>query len=315
MADPADTALLDEAIAWRLRLDAADESGWEQFTEWLEADPRHNDAYEAVMADEAAWTPVLAQSAAADEADGALAVGAGGQAASAPPRWRWAAAAAGIAATALVAVELNTADATYAIETAPGETRTVALPGGSTVELNGGSRIVLDRDNPRRAKLAAGEARFTVVHDPAHPFVVSVGDRRLVDLGTRFNVVHGTDGMRVGVAAGAVRYEGLGRPVELHAGEVLSERGGVVRFAARPAETIGSWAHGALIYDEARLAEVASDLSRGLGVRVDVAPALADERFSGVIQTTGGKAQVKPVLGPLLRVKVEDRGGTWHLSR
>lgn len=314
MANRLDAAILDEAIAWRLQLDSAEEGGWERFTEWLEADPRHNAAYEAVLADEEAWTPALAQvsfpavTPGSSEAEHV-------RPASARTRWRWATAAAGIAATALVAVELNTADATYAIETAPGEIRTVALPGGSTVELNGGSRIVLDRSNPRRAKLAAGEARFTVVHDPAHPFIVSVGDRRLVDLGTRFNVVHGPDGMRVGVAAGALRYEGLGQPVELHAGEVLSERGGVVRFAARPAETIGSWAHGALIYDEARLAEVAGDLSRGLGVRVDVAPALKDERFSGVIQTTGGKAQVKPVLGPLLRVKVEDRGGTWRLSR
>ncbi|MGN6499085.1 MAG: DUF4880 domain-containing protein, partial [Tsuneonella sp.] len=128
MADMPDPALLDAAVAWHLRLDTADADEWEEFTRWLEADARHNAAYEWVVADEARWTPLLEQvtfpadqpPAPANEVDDRPAAAAG-------PRWRWAGAAAACVAVALVGLQFDWSDPTYAIETPPGHTRTVEL--------------------------------------------------------------------------------------------------------------------------------------------------------------------------------------------
>src|SRR3546814_6237810 len=59
---------------------------------------------------------------------------------------------------------------TNPIETAPGEHRTVTLADGSTIAINGASRLVLDDDRQRFARLERGEAMFHVVHKDDEPF-------------------------------------------------------------------------------------------------------------------------------------------------
>src|SRR6185436_8428609 len=95
----------------------------------------------------------------------------------------------------------------YEVATAAGEQRSVPLGDGSVVALNGGTRLILDRRNPRFAELAAGEATFTIRHDSAAPFVVAAGEHRIHDLGTAFNMVHEGDRLVVEVIEGAVRYD------------------------------------------------------------------------------------------------------------
>lgn len=77
--------------------------------------------------------------------------------------------------------------ATY--ETAVGERSTVTLPDGSTVVLNTASRVELDYTPATRGlTLTAGQALFEVAKDPDRPFVVTAGDRRIVAVGTAFDV-------------------------------------------------------------------------------------------------------------------------------
>lgn len=56
--DPQD-AVMQQAIAWHLRLRDASVADWEDFTAWLESDPAHNAAYEAVSARDSALGPLL----------------------------------------------------------------------------------------------------------------------------------------------------------------------------------------------------------------------------------------------------------------
>src|SRR5690606_22585823 len=108
------------------------------------------------------------------------------------------------------------------IETGPGEHRALALADGSRVILNGETRIGYDPKGSRRVTLAYGEALFEIRHDESDPFVVIAGDTRLVDAGTVFNVVHNSSTLEVGVAEGAVIYEGGKGKVRLNPGDVLS---------------------------------------------------------------------------------------------
>lgn len=321
MADRARDNMLEEATRWHLRLASAEEDEWLAFTEWLEADPRHNRAYEAVLAEEAEWEPLLEEAQfpqAEDEVDVAADprfVEPELPSRSWPLSWRPAALATGIAAAAacVMAVWMMPGAQPYAIETDAGETRTVTLADGGKVILNGETRLLLDRDNPRRAELASGEARFAIVHNPSDPFTVRVGERTLVDVGTVFNVLHETDRLEVGVSEGAVRYDGPGSSVTLKPGDVLEVRGERAIVSRQPGETIGSWADGALVFEGSRLSDVAADLSRSTGVSIMTDPAIANRRFTGVIQTRGTRNDVIRQLESVLGVKVEEQEGSWML--
>ncbi|HEU4530186.1 MAG TPA: FecR domain-containing protein, partial [Steroidobacteraceae bacterium] len=79
-----------------------------------------------------------------------------------------------------------------------GERLVVTLADGSRVTLNTNTKLreVFDRTE-RRVVLDHGQALFEVAHDTVRPFVVEAHDRRLVALGTAFDVR--VDGTRVQV--------------------------------------------------------------------------------------------------------------------
>jgi transmembrane sensor len=81
------------------------------------------------------------------------------------------------------------------------------LEDGSTLELNGATRVrVRFSADERYVQLDAGEANFVVAKDTARPFVVHAGDVALRAVGTAFNVRHGSNGaIEVIVTEGRVR--------------------------------------------------------------------------------------------------------------
>ena len=178
----AEQTMRDAAIAWHLRLTDGSDADWGGFADWLEADPRHNDIYEAVCDADLALEPAVEI---AREAPAEVEVDPFPEMAQLRParRWMWPAMAASVAFAALgtwAGSGLLSSD--YSVRTAPGETRTFALSDGTRIVLNGGTEIVLDKSDPRVATLKGGEAQFTVSHDAARPFTLSVGDQRIVDV-------------------------------------------------------------------------------------------------------------------------------------
>jgi len=303
------THALEEAIGWTIRLRTATPDDWRAFTDWLEADAGHLAAYDEVQRTDAdmgalppAPRPVIADLPPAQ----------------APVRNRrgWlvggglATVAAGVLTTVLVQ-----APASYALETQPGETRSLQLADGSRIDLNGGSRLVLDRKNERFAKLERGEALFTVVHDEARPFEVRVGDDVLQDIGTVFAVLHQSGQTEVAVSEGAVLYNPKGEAVRIDPGRKLSDNGGDrVLLAQVDAETVGGWRDRRLSYTGATLTRVAADLHRNLGVPVSVDGALQQRRFTGMVQLDGTPELVFQRLSALLGVRAVRSGDGWTLT-
>jgi len=311
MTNEAAEALSDAAIGWHLRL--ADGSGedWEAFTAWLEQSPAHASAYDAIEALDAEAGAVVAAAvppslvAANDDT---------------PVRSRlwWfggAAVAASVAGAMLLGSQGLPGREVYRIESRPGQTRHVVLASGDTITLNGDSRVMLDRRNVRFAALERGEASFGITHDAAAPFLVEVGDDRIQDVGTEFNVARGEDGVRVAVAKGVVVYNPGREAVRLGAGQVLSDPGGdgaVVLTRVDPAN-VGAWRSGRLSYDAAPLSQVAVDLSRATGQRVRVAPALADRRFSGTIRISASRDVLFGDLAQMLGAEARREHDGWTL--
>jgi len=130
---------------------------------------------------------------------------------------------------------------TYTVRTAAGERQTIALADGAAIELGGGSHVVLDRHDPRRAELVSGKAHFSVACEAGEPFVVTVGEDRLVSCGTVLEVLREDRRLRVEVAQGAARYEGRDT-VDLSAGDTLQRTiDETLGLPRSPLATIGDW--------------------------------------------------------------------------
>jgi transmembrane sensor len=276
-----------EAIGWHLRLREGEPSDWDQFVQWLERDPAHSDAFDEVKRADASIEPdaVPAHGAPADShaAPESLPV----QARRGFGRF-WATGLAAVAALVLfgfIALPWSHGpSAHYEIATAAGERRSVDIGGGSSVTLNGGTRLILDRNDPRHAELVVGEATFTVQHEDGRPFTVVAGAHRVRNVGTRFNVISDSGRFSVAVIEGAVSYDSGGARVSLTAGQALTAREGSRPLLARgdPAQFAG-WQEGRLSYTSAPINEVARDLSRTTGADIRVAPSVRAMPFTGSI--------------------------------
>jgi len=304
----------DAALDWviRLRDPAFDE--WEAFETWLAADREHAEAYHALaLADQDIGdlfesTPPAPAQPFRPVAPARRAI----------TRRGWLG---GAAAAALALVGgygwLATRAAPYVVETAPGEQRTLALADGTRIDLNGGTRLTLDRNHPRSAGVERGEALFTVVHDAARPFTVSVGGATLKDVGTVFNVVRARQETRVAVSEGAVVYNPDAEAVQLPAGKALRARDGdtAIELSAIATDRVAGWREGRLAYDGAPMAEVAEDLGRNLGLDLRAAPDVAARPVRGVITVArNDRDGTLRSVASLLDVGVSRQGQTWVLT-
>lgn len=314
MTEQAQQRIQAEAIEWHLRLrDAGAAADWEAFVRWLEVDPARSAAYDDVVLADAALGPEAFPSLAANDdwADDAPSPRRFGTAV------RAVAALAACLMLAFVALPwLNPAPDRYEVATAAGQRRTVPLGDGSTAALNGATRLILDRANPRFAELAAGEATFTIRHDSADPFVVVAGEHRIQDVGTAFNMMRDGGRLTVEVIEGAVRYDRREAVISLTAGQILAvrEEGGRPLVGRRDPSAMAGWRRGQLSYRDAPLESVARDLTRSLGAQVSVDPGIATLPFTGSVRVGGGAEAVLTGFAATLGMEARRDGNAWRIG-
>ena len=302
--------IAEEALGWVIRLAEPGFADWEQFDGWLAADPAHGEAYWPMAeADRTIATAVATPVAPVSDI-----------AAYRARRWRpiagWAIAASLVAMVGGYHFWPRSGGA-IVIESAVGATRSLDLPDGSHVALNGGTRIVVDRNDPRKVRLDRGEASFEVRHDSSSPFTLRVGDAAIADVGTRFDVVRDGTETRIAVAEGAVSYERGDRSRLLTAGETMraDDASATIALGTADPDDVAGWRTHRLVYDRAPVEMVAADLSRSTGLTVSVAPDLGGRSFTGTISTDGRKEEVLPRFAAMMDVKAVRRGDGWILTR
>lgn len=283
---------------------------WDGFTRWLEADPDHRAAFDAI--------------ALLDDEVGRFRLALALPVETEPRDRRWwrtgalgALAAAAVAAISVPLLQPGEGPASSVYRTGAGEIASVVLPGGAKATLAPGTTLVAVAGKERQVRLT-GAAFFDVRHDPTAPFSVEAAGFSVLDVGTRFEVSSEGGSLRVGVETGtvSVRSDRLARAVTLDAGKALlaDPARGVVEVSARAADAVGGWRRGRLVYDQAPLGLVAADVSRYAGRKVVLDRGLASRRFTGVITVRPGVSAVD-TLQQLTGLDARAEGSTIRLGR
>lgn len=182
---------------------------------------------------------------------------------------------------------------TYA--TAHGEIRDLQLADGSALTLDTDTEIsvTLERDE-RRVTLVHGGVFFDVAKDKSRPFHVAAGAREVIVTGTEFVVSLEQDRARVSLLEGGVLVTaargGDGGTLRLSPGEAVTYAGagGLTPLPRIDVAIEGAWRRRQLVFRNATLGEAFTEISRYAKARIDVDPALADRRVTGILALEGG---------------------------
>jgi transmembrane sensor len=190
------------------------------------------------------------------------------------PRW---------AAAAVVLVALAAGLWIFLDSPFTGDRYSTPVGGLNDVRLVDGSHITLNTDThlrvrlsqaERRIDLDRGEAFFEVAHDPARPFVVYAGDKRVMAVGTKFSVRRERDDVEVVVTEGKVKLAtadaspsgSAGPPVTLlPAGTVAKTAKTAVLVheeSAPETEAHLSWRNGYVVFKDTTLEDAANTFNR-----------------------------------------------------
>ena len=254
------TAIEEAASAWflRRRERAGDRDVEQAFEAWLNESPRHRSEYERIAGvwDDLAALPRPSRPTVAPASTGP---------ARRPAGWRWG----GVFAAALVALAgaYFFVPVSYtAVANTPGQTRDLALPDGSRLHANVGTRVTVRYTlAARHIDIEGGEVYIDAAQD-RRPLIVTAGDTELRDIGTEFNVLLLPDLLQVGVRSGQVSVDAGGNTPRqtLERGDTLLLARADARVLRRqnvPATEIGAWQDGVVVVHEATLQQLAGYLA------------------------------------------------------
>jgi transmembrane sensor len=298
-----------EAAAWLARLRADDRSAADEvgFHAWLAADPIHAVAFEAV---DRVWTEV-----------GGLADIRAVRPVSKPALASRRALLAGAGALAICgsgALFLRSASAKV-YETDVGEQKHVSLDDGSQLFLDARTRIsVAFSETVRAVDLQYGRANFRVVPDYKRPFVVEAAERKIVATRCNFDVrcedgnvqvvlIHGEADVRPSSAAPGARGERLRSGERLVASVDMEKRD-------KPDMTRQlAWQTGYESFENQNLAQAAEEMNRYSTARLEVDPAVAHLKVSGIYRV-GDNGAFARSLAKLLPIAVRQDGDSLVLA-
>jgi transmembrane sensor len=309
-----DEQVMHAALAWHAATSRGD-CDWDAFTAWLEQDPAHQSAYAdvALLEDRIErHRPALQQSSLGQVHSQPMI-----PAARRARPWLAAAMAASVLGVALVlgwnSLPFSAPDSQEYQTLAAAQP--VALADGTRIVLAPGSHMVVGGRGQDHIQLE-GAAYFDVPHVPSRELVIEVGGYAVRDIGTRFEVYGAGRNLKVAVAEGNVTVElPGGRDTRVSEGQQLIVSGApaVAEYASIAAEDVAGWRSGRLVFRNEPLSLVAGQIGPHAGVTVEVDPAIADRRFSGVL-AIGDGSQLVERLGEIMGLAVEPRGDAVQLS-
>jgi transmembrane sensor len=195
------------------------------------------------------------------------------------------------------------------LSTGSAEQKIVDLTDGTQLTLNANSRVIVEyTDRLRKLTLAKGEVMFNVAHEPRRPFEVIIGDRKVIALGTSFQVRRDDSRQSefsVTLIEGRIAIEPLSGPDVLPVSAALPPRferdttllaaGQRLRFMKNSAdiidtpqlEKVTAWQHGQLIFDNTSIRDAASEFNRYGKRKLTIDPTVPDTIHVGGVFRIG----------------------------
>jgi len=238
----------------------------------------------------------------------------------------------GIAATCGVIAIVGLAIKIFFASHAGEETYATPVGGHQIIELADASRVELNTDTVVRTAvdsgrrtvwLDKGEALFQIKHDPAHPFVVMAGNRRITDLGTEFTVRRDSARFEVALLSGRAWVDRVNDSNEtssalLKPGDVAIvtvDRMSITRASAKVlADSLG-WRSGVVVFNRTTLSDAVAELNRYNEHKlVIVDPVVARIAIGGTFNVRNVEA-FADIAKHAIGLHVEDRGEETVISR
>lgn len=281
-----------QAAQWldRMNRPVLDSATAADFDRWILKDPRHVESYARMSA---LWQSEGLAGALAGDSPLPRACNDDAREDDAPARGRWARVAQAGAAACLLLLACILGPrllvAESALATGHGETRTVSLADGSTVRMDGETRIAV-RLTPwsRHVALERGEAFFDVAHERVRGFTVDAGGASVSVLGTAFDIDRvDADTRVIQVYRGLVSVDaGAGRQWRLPAGSGLELAGERVRSLRGMTGDRPGWTEGWYEANDTPVAQLVQRLNRMSPRPIVLAdPALGELLVTGRFQT------------------------------
>ncbi|GGH22731.1 FecR family protein [Mucilaginibacter phyllosphaerae] len=198
-----------------------------------------------------------------------------------------------------------------------GEIKTVVMPDGTTVLLNGNSSLSYQRGfgkNPREVWLK-GEGLFKVIHlnknpaniKPAERFIVHCNDLNIEVLGTTFNVNNRHNKINVGLITGKIKV--TANNVKKAAPSLILAPGDYVEYATKKVvlkgklahpERLANWSKRQFVFANEKLKNILKTLEDTYGYQIKYTNAAAmDMEIEGEINVTGVKELLETISASL----------------
>lgn len=179
------------------------------------------------------------------------------------------------------------------VTTNPGEQADVALPDGTHIRLNGGSRLTYPSvfSDKERKVFLSGEGYFVVAHNSKQPFTVSSNGVDVKVLGTEFDFrcLKEEGKSTVVLYKGSVELTATstGQHATLHPNERaeidLSNGSVSVSKIEEGDMPYSAWTHHQLVYRDMPLYDVLKSVAINYGLKLKVQSSVANSHFTGTL--------------------------------
>jgi transmembrane sensor len=222
------------------------------------------------------------------------------------------------------------------LSTGVAEQKTIDLADGTQVTLNANSRLTVEySEQVRKVTLARGEAFFNVTKHPTRPFVVVIGSRKVVALGTSFEVRRedaSRDNFSVTLIEGRVAVEPLRAPDQLLAPNTLPadlqqvvtllDPGQRLRMAANkpdaldtpPMDKVTAWQRGQLIFEDTSLRAAAAEFNRYGKRRLTIDPSVSEKLRVGGVFRIGDPDSFAHAMASAYQLRIVERDEEINLT-
>jgi transmembrane sensor len=196
------------------------------------------------------------------------------------------------------------------------------LPDGSKVFLNKNSELAYKENKQGHREVSLkGEAFFEVTHNEKKPFLISINEVLIKDIGTAFNVKENAanNSIEVFVESGTVQfYSKTNGGLILTAGEKAVFNHARLTFTKEQNklnDNIGSYRTKNFVFNATLLSEVVGQLKAVYGCEIRFSePSIGNERLS-VVFTNESLSTVLSIISETLDLEVEKENGVFLLKR